>query len=143
MTEKLYLMLSDNGDGSSSANWFHENDATLAQLRVLICPDSQGGFVAQGLEMDYCATGATEQQVQERFADGFLGTIESLLKRNRSLSALFKSRTPSEEWQRYIEGELHHELTCATVVDLTQKMPAEVPFKSLAFCRPRHESRHD
>lgn len=117
-----------------------DNHLVAAQLRVLICPDPEGGYVAQGLEVDYCATGATEQQVQERFAEGFLGTIESLLKRGRSLSALFKSKTPMDEWQKYIESESRHQLACATVVDLSNQMPAEVPFRSLAFCRARLET---
>lgn len=118
-----------------------DSHIVAAQLRVLICPDAEGGFVAQGLEVDYCATGATEEQVQERFAKGFLGTIESLLKRGRSLSALFKSQTPIDEWKKYIEGESRHKLACATVVDLSDVMPAEVPFRSLAFCHARHETR--
>lgn len=111
-----------------------------AQLRVLVCPADNGGFVAQGLEIDYCSTGATVEDVQERFATGFLMTVEALIKRNRPLSALFKSKTPPEIWQEYVDTAKEDQLICGTVVDLSAQLPTSAPFQSLAFCSPRQMS---
>jgi hypothetical protein len=119
-----------------------DKHVVAAQLRVLICPAPEGGFVAQGLEIDYCATGQSVSQVQDRFATGFLKTIEALLKRQKSLSALFKTTTPQDVWRAYIESDEHHELRCATVVDLSNRVPAGAPFKSLAFCQSSGIEQH-
>ena len=117
-----------------------DRHAVAAQLRVLICSDDEGGFVAQGLEIDYCATGASVEQVQERFAQGLLRTAERLVKRGRSLSALMKTQTPREAWDQYLSSE-RHEVACATVFRYEGEVPAGMPFTSLAFCSPRHD-RH-
>lgn len=118
------------------------NHSVAAQLHVLISPTEEGGYVAQGLEIDYCSTGHSIDEVQQNFARGFLMTIETLLKRNRPLGALFKSRTPPEVWQEYIDSSRQDELVCATLVDLSNQMPANsgLPFQHLAFCSPRQLS---
>lgn len=122
----------------------HQNDgngvhAVAAQLRVLISEDADAGFVAQGLEVDYCSAGRTIEEAQENFAKGFLMTVQSLIRRKRPLSALFKSTTPPDVWQEYIDSSRRDQLTCATIVDLSQSIPqaAGVPYSQLAFCGPR------
>lgn len=127
MANKYGVAHAQDGDGHLVA----------AQLRVLISPDPSGGYVAQGLDIDYCATGVSIQQVQDRFLNGFVRTIEALLRRDRPLSALFKSKTPPEVWQAYMDSTRKDELTCATFVDLSDRVPAGLPFQSLAFCSPR------
>jgi hypothetical protein len=120
-----------------------DNHAVAAQLRVLICPAEEGGFVAQGLEIDYCATGATVEQVQQRFAEGLLHTAERLVKRGRSLSALMKTHTPRETWQEYLTAAEQHELACATVFKYeADDVPAGMPFTSLAFCNSQRSIQH-
>jgi hypothetical protein len=114
-----------------------DNHVVAAQLHVLIT-STEEGFVAQGLEIDYCASGRTVEEVQEHFAEGFLKTVASLLRRGRPLGSLFKSKTPQEVWQEYIDGSRRDQLTCATYVDLSNKLPqsaAGLPYQSLAFCR--------
>ncbi len=116
--------------------------AVVAQLRVLICPADEGGYVAQGLEIDYCAAGATVEEVQERFAKGLLRTAESYVKRGRSLSGMMAAKTPADVWDEYLalQANDQHELTCATFVEYDPaSLPAGMPFTSLAFCEaPRH-----
>lgn len=120
----------------------HGQHMVAAQLRVLITPAEEGGYVAQGLEIDYCSTGKTVDEVQNNFARGFILTIEALIKRERPLGALFKSQTPPEAWQEYIDSTRQDELICGTVVDLSQEMPANIgiPYSALAFCSPRQLS---
>lgn len=110
--------------------------SVAAQLRVLIYPGKEGGYIAQGLEIDYVSTGCTVDEVQDHFAKGLLLTVQSYLRRGRSLDALFqKGRTPTEAWQRWFSSD-RHVLTCGTVVDLARDLPADAPFfRSLAFCK--------
>jgi len=104
-----------------------------AQLRVLILPADDGGFVAQGLEIDYLSTGRTVEEVRTNFSSGLIRTIEAYIKRERPLSGLFaKGRTPPEAWQLWLESEGQDVLTCGTVVDLA--LPKNTNFfKSIAF----------
>jgi hypothetical protein len=118
-----------------------DNDQHLvaAQLRVLITQGSDGAYIAQGLEIDYCSTGASVDEVQSNFANGFIKTIRSLIKRQRPLSALFKSQTPQDIWQEYLDSSVQDELLCATCVDLSKEIPEKtsVPFSTLAFCKSK------
>lgn len=114
--------------------------SVAAQMRVLVCPAQEGGFVAQGLEIDYCSVGDTVEEVQENFATGFLATIQALIRGGRPLTALFKSSTPAEVWSEYLEGAKDDQLICATVVDLSSELPLGVPYQQLAFCSPRQMS---
>lgn len=113
-----------------------------AQLRVLIVPDEEGlGYVAQGLEIDYVATGHTLEEVKANFAEGLLRTVEAYLHRDRPLSALFsKGRTPPEAWQQWLKSERKDMLNCATLVDLRGRLPEGTPFfEALAFRQPEVE----
>lgn len=113
-----------------------DSHRVAAQLRVLVTPSIDGGFVAQGLEVDYLATGATLDEVQQNFANGFLATVEAILRRGRDLTSLFKSSAPLEAWQQYIAGNRKHTLTCETILDIQDRLPQGAPFASLAFCQP-------
>lgn len=114
-----------------------EIHAVATALRVLISRADAGGFVAQGLDIDYVATGDTVEEAQEHFAHGLLGTVQALIRRSRPLSALFKSKAPAEAWQSYMDNDRQDLLTCATFVDLRAKLPPKsgFPFDRLAYCR--------
>lgn len=93
--------------------------AVDAQLRVLILPSEDGGYIAQGLEIDYLTTGQTLEEVKANFAYGLLLNIEAYIKRNRPLDALFaKGKTPAEAWGLWLESGNRDVLTCGTVVAL-------------------------
>ncbi len=117
-----------------------ESHAVAAELRVLVMPSADGGFFAQGLEVDYVATGATEAEARDRFALGFVATIQSYLRRGGDLTALFaKARTPPEYVQAYFAGAVKHVLRCA--VSEVEGLPEGAPMpKTFSFCstdRPR------
>lgn len=116
--------------------------AVAANLRVLILPDEEGqGFVAQGLDIDYFATGSTADEVRENFATGLLRTVEAYLRRGRPLSGLMtKSKAPREAWDAWFESDGKDELTCVAVVDLADRLPPGTPrlFDRLQFCQPLH-----
>ena len=117
-----------------------ENHTVAAELRVLVMPSVDGGFFAQGLEVDYVATGATEEDARNRFARGFVATIQSYLRRGRDLGSLFaKARTPPEYIQAYFQSATKHVLRCA--VTEVPGLPPDVAIpRTLSFCsadRPR------
>lgn len=100
----------ESGDGKHAVD---------AHLRVLIFPAQGGGYVAQGLEIDYLTTGKTLEEVRNNFARGLLRTIESYIKRNRSLDALFdKGKTPAKAWGLWLERTSEEVLSCEAIVAL-------------------------
>lgn len=113
-----------------------DRHAVAAHLRVLIVPGADGGFVAQGLDVDYVATGLSVEDAQERFAEGFLRTVRAIIRRNSRLDSLFKSKPPREAWGAYMESDRQDALVCGTVVDLTEDVAARIPYQRLEFCLP-------
>lgn len=118
-----------------------DRHAVAAHLRVLIVPAAEGGFVAQGLEVDYVATGATVEDAQHRFAEGFLRTVRSIIRRNSRLDSLFKSKAPRSAWAAYMESDRKDMLTCGAVLDLSDDIASRIPYQALEFCHPsdRHQ----
>jgi hypothetical protein len=99
--------------------------AVKAELHVLITQSEDGeGFVAQGLEIDYVATGDTEEAARDHFARGLVATIQAMCKRGRDLAALItKSRAPTEAWAKYFSASNQHILRCISVTDLRDSLP--------------------
>ena len=89
-----------------------DGDTVTAALNVLVCPAEEGGFIAQGIEIDYLATGATEELAREHFAEGFSLTVASYLKRKRPLDGLFKTRTPAEFIKQYFAAPTQPVFVC-------------------------------
>ena len=109
-----------------------------AELHVLIVPSLDGGFIAQGIEIDYAASGATEEEVRDHFATGFCATVISYLKRGRDLSGLFKTDAPAEFRQAYFANEIQPVLRCAVgVKEKGVRIPSSAPVPEfLNFVRP-------
>ncbi len=115
----------------SKAFLMHERDGdhsrVVAELRVLVLPAAEGGFVAQGLEIDYVATGVSEDEARERFAKGFVATVSAYLRLGRDLAGLFKSQTPGVYWKAYFEGVEHSVLGCVVSQDVSAELPPLPP----------------
>lgn len=120
---KVVLTHSDSG----------RDHSVEAELRVLVVPDSHGGFIAQGLDIDYVASGATEEDARSRFANGFIATIRSFIRRQRPLDGLFKTQAPAEARQAYFAASTQHVFRCAIKQQL-EDIPLDfgVP-RALAF----------
>lgn len=102
--------------------------AVAAELHVLIVPGLDGGFIAQGIEIDYVASGRTEDEVRDHFAKGFCATVVSYLKRGRDLSGLFKTDAPKEFREAYFSSAIQPMFRCAvglkeTGVDVPESAP--------------------
>lgn len=116
-----------------------DGDAVSAELHVLVMPSIDGGFIAQGIEIDYVASGETEEEVRNRFADGFCRTIMSYLERKRDLAGLFKTATPAEYRQAYFAQATGPILRCAVGRLSDQELPESAPVpKYLNFVRTNH-----
>ncbi|MEH6420981.1 hypothetical protein [Pseudomonas sp. CGJS7] len=117
-----------------------DREAVAAELHVLLCEAADGGYLAQGIEIDYTATGATEEEAKDHFAKGFTRTVKAYLERNRALEGLFKSRTPAEYIAAYYEGTVRPEL-CCVVTHRRVEVPAHVPVPHvIAFLKQREQT---
>ena len=96
-----------------------------AALHVLISPSVDGGFVAQGIEIDFVASGRTEEETREHFARTFCLTISEYLKRGRDLRGLFKTPAPAEYRKEYFALAKDDMLVCA--VQVKKDFPAHMP----------------
>lgn len=99
---------------SNCLKHLHSADGQVvgAALNVLVLPSKDGGFVAQGIEIDYTASGSTEEAAREHFAQGFCSTIVSYLARGRAFDGLFKTSTPREYVQAYYSGKFRQVFAC-------------------------------
>jgi hypothetical protein len=101
--------------------------AVVAELHVLIRPAAEGGFYAQGIEIDYLATGATEEEARDRFTYGFIKTVRSYLKKNRSLDGLFKTAAPAEARKEYYSSSNTAVFQCLITQQLRDELPENAP----------------
>ena len=102
--------------------------AVAAELRVLVMESEDGGFFAQGLEIDYVATGATEELAREHFAEGFVRTVRACIERKRDLGTLFgKSKTPESYWKAYYTAARKAVFGCVVTHDLGNDLPPDLP----------------
>ncbi len=112
--------------------------SVIAELRVLVMP-TEGGYFAQGLEIDYVATGETEEEVKERFAEGFVRTVHANIRRGRGLNGLFKSSTPPEHFQSYLASAMRPVLSCQVAIQLPEEARNLIP-SVLSFLSPKSQS---
>ncbi len=72
----------------------------LKNLRVLLSPDGAGWF-AQGLDIDYAASGATVEEAKENFGTGLVLTVAEHLRMYGGIQRLLKV-APQEAWTEYL-----------------------------------------
>lgn len=112
--------------------------AAAAALRVLIAPSIDGGFVAQGIDIDFTATGDTEELAREHFARAFSETITAYLRLGRDLAGLFKTAVPAEFRKAYFAQPAGAVFVCAVSVPVDGiAKDAHYP-STLSFLRAEH-----
>lgn len=126
MTTKVLHV--DDGQGN--------HNVIVAGLHVLLKPDGDG-WHAQGLQIDYAASGATVEDAKEAFVSGFLATIRAYLKRFGSLERLLKRQAPPEYFQQYYSNSSGAVLACGTqhLADADQLPPS---LRTIAFVKAEH-----
>lgn len=79
--------------------------ATVGILNLQVVLAREGnGWVAQGIEIDYAACGASKDDVKERFESGLCATIQAHLDRFGDVDQLL-TPTPVETWRRLLPAE--------------------------------------
>ena len=94
----------------------HESDgfrAAAAALRVLIAPSIDGGYVAQGIDIDFVASGDSAEAARDHFATAFSETVAAYLRRGKDLAGLFKTQVPAEVRQAYFAQPVGALFICA------------------------------
>lgn len=119
-----------------------ENVAAVKALHVMLLPDD-GGWFAQGLEIDYAASGKTQEEAKNNFGQGLGMTFcEHLIMYGHIKKALVPAG--QEAWDEYYKtpADKIEKQTCNLVAFLQQhseenkpigKMGQVVPFDAIEF----------
>jgi hypothetical protein len=103
----------------------------LGSLRVVVVQD--GPFwVAQGIEIDYCAQGDTEESVRDNFLSGLAATIKRHLERFGEIERLLKV-APKEFWE-YAKQNQSQQLSLLTVIEVPE-VSENTPYSRVAFLK--------
>jgi len=110
---------------SSPARAIHSTDGTthvvgIGNIKVTICQDGDAWF-AQGLEVDFAASGHSLEEVKQNFETGLQGTIDLHIKAYGNIKNLLKVAPPEawvelhtgEDWKRfqYTQVSFHDDLS--------------------------------
>jgi hypothetical protein len=93
--DKMTLRHHRNNDGSHTVE--------ISTLRVLLFRDG-AHWIAQGLDLDYAASGETISDVKRRFSDGLCLTINEHLEKHENLDFLIRP-APPEVWRHFYRIE--------------------------------------
>lgn len=118
----------------------HEGDTHVVgvlALRVLLVEDTSGWF-AQGLDIDYAASGDTADAAKHNFQEGFCATVHEHLVMHGDINRLLK---PAEQdaWKEFYETpKLAKSFSCIQLHNLesekkAQSQPKDFPFDTIAF----------
>ncbi|MGH8469978.1 MAG: hypothetical protein ACREVY_13645 [Gammaproteobacteria bacterium] len=104
----------------------------VAALRVLIQPDTQGLWFAQGIEIDFAASGTSLDDVKRRFVNGLRETIHGHLEKFGKIDKLLRF-APEEAWKPLLEAK-DVKLTLATLHTIPEwDQNLVFPFKEIAY----------
>ena len=110
-----------------------EHAVLIQSLRVVVVQDGDQWF-AQGLELDYAAAGASQDDVKSRFENGLAATIREHLKVYGSVKRILKV-APQEAWNLWLAQGQGYSLDHASV-HLMEMADADMhafPFKGIAY----------
>lgn len=106
----------------------------LNSLRVLIEQEDNYWF-AQGLEIDYAASGNSLENVKSNFEKGLSGSIEEHLQMYGKLDNFLKV-APQDAWEPVLKNSSQFSLTVKMLVP-KQQAPKLFPFDNIAYLEPQ------
>lgn len=120
----------------------HEHNADchtviLTSLRVLIEQEGSHWF-AQGLEIDYAASGDSLEDVKSNFENGLIGTIHDHIHVHGTLDKFMKA-APPETWEPVLKGLLQLSLSMKVLFPIGQAKQTDhvgFPFNQIAYLEP-------
>ena|SRR5579859_6972151 len=104
-------------------------------LRVIVTNDD-GGWFAQGLEIDYAAQGESLEEVKKNFEHGLGATIQAHLTIHGNLDQFFKP-APQEVWQELSKGVANKTLTLQHISTHEVELPP--PFGRIEYSKVEGE----
>jgi hypothetical protein len=108
----------------------------IGNLRVLILPDGPNAWFAQGLEIDYGASGKTIDEAKKHFEIGLSGTIELHLRKYGNIEALLK-RVRSKIWnEAQANGNNVVEFGQASFHSVTPENAYLLPYSGIDYYKP-------
>jgi hypothetical protein len=116
----------------------------LKALHVLLTPDEDGWF-AQGLEVDYAATGDSVDAVKSNFSSGLALTVHEHLKLFGNIKKFLKV-APQEAWEEYYSAPNEAIRQAFTTIQLHDVSGNEVafPFDDILYVKTSGSSKaHD
>ena len=102
----------------------------IGNLRVLLVPDGRH-YVAQGLEIDYCAQGASIEEAKTNFEEGLERTIDHNLRLHGSIKHLLNP-APKELWAEVVDG-----WRCELYSQLSSHHVERLPYDSISWFVPK------
>jgi hypothetical protein len=110
---------------------------SLSALRVMLLEDTNGWF-AQGLEIDYAASGASLDEVKKNFEDGFCATMHEHLTMYGNIERFLTvaNKAAWDEFYHPPKNAVQQTFSCVQFHDLEAAKPFEgvqLPFDRLAF----------
>ena len=121
----------------------HNEDRRVVQighLRVLMT-EKDGEWLAQGIEIDYAASGWSLEEAQRRFERGLSATIDLHLRQFDSIERLLKF-APESVW-RHLKSPQAFDFNLMTVHDLSALGGSmqRLPFERIAYL-PESRAHH-
>ena len=107
-------------------------------IRVLLL-EEQGGWVAQGLDLDYAAAGTGPEDVKRRFEEGLSATITAHLQEFGSIEGILKV-APQAAWSQWFSADKRYSYGQVSVHDLREEgLPEDFdfPFRGIAYMEHR------
>lgn len=103
----------------------------ISNLRVLVS-EHDGEWFAQGVEIDYGASGRSLDEVQQHFEQGLCATVDLHLRRFNSLDRLVRY-APEDIWSQAISHEF--DFSMVTVHDISSLSAGmrRLPFNHVAY----------
>ena len=111
-------------------------------LRVWL-HQSDGQWVAQGIDINYATYGESRELAEQAFMDGLCRTICENLQRFHSVERLIAKRAPDAVFKKWIRAVETQELEPRSV-ELARTLPSDLPCApppiALKFFEPRAHS---
>lgn len=122
-------------------------NASVKALRVLLCQE-HGGYTAQGLEIDYAASGETVDEAMKNFVEGLVHTVVHHLFILGNLDKVLVT-APKEIVAEYLKtppAAIKSIGFVATVnafeeadVEKPEEKAKQFPFDGIEFIQPKHQ----
>ncbi|MDA8020189.1 MAG: hypothetical protein MPN21_22355 [Thermoanaerobaculia bacterium] len=115
--------------------------ATVVGLELQVILSSEDGlWTAQAQQLDYAASGDSEDDVKERFEKGLYATIRQNLK-SGSLKEFISQQAPSSDWVELLEEDGSQEFRFSSLSvhlheqksDIPEDLRSVMPYKGIRY----------